>query len=87
MLCSKEAEKSFLKVANTVLKEWYGDDLQGNSDIPRIINERHCKRLKQMLETTRGKVVFGGGSDEKDLWIEPTIVSKLYGALEFCIIP
>lgn len=77
VLCSKEAEDAFLKVANTVLKEWYGDDLQGNSDIPRIINERHCRRIKTLLDTTRGKIVFGGTTDEKDLWIEPTIVTDV----------
>lgn len=27
-----------------------------------------------MLDTTRGKVVYGGKVDVKDLWIEPTIV-------------
>ncbi|CAL8141229.1 unnamed protein product [Orchesella dallaii] len=74
VLCSKNAEKAFLNMANVVLKEWYGDDLKTNTDIPRIVNARHCKRLKALLETTRGKIVFGGDTDEKDLWIEPTIV-------------
>lgn len=29
VLCSKDAEKTFLSVAQDVMKEWYGDDLQG----------------------------------------------------------
>lgn len=74
VLCSKEAEKIFLSVANEVMKEWYGDDLQGHQDIPRIINERHCLRLKALMDRTKGKIVYGGKVDVKDLWIEPTIV-------------
>lgn len=76
VLCSKAAEKTFVTVASQVLKEWYGDDLQGNHDMPRIINERHCLRLKGLLDRTKGKVVFGGNVDVKDLWIEPTIVGN-----------
>lgn len=75
ILCSKKAEEEFLKVAHKVMEEWYGDNLQGNPDMPRIINERHFNRLKNLLETTNGSLVFGGRTDAKDLWIEPTIVA------------
>jgi len=76
LLCNKAAEATFLKVAQEVLKEWYGEHLQSNQDIPRIINERHCMRLKNLLDTTKGNIAFGGKVDVNDLWIEPTIVSK-----------
>ncbi|KAJ6648024.1 Aldehyde dehydrogenase family 3 member A2 [Pseudolycoriella hygida] len=74
ILCSKKAEKTFLAVANKVMKEWYGEDLQGNPDIPRIINEKHFNRLKNLLHSTKGSLVFGGKCDNSDLWIEPTII-------------
>jgi aldehyde dehydrogenase (NAD+) len=77
LLCNKAAEDTFLKVASEVMKEWYGDNLQENKDIPRIINEKHCLRLKKLLDTTKGKVAFGGKSDVKDLWIEPTVVGNV----------
>lgn len=74
VLCSKAAESAFVKTAKAVLKDWYGDDLQGNVDLTRIVNERHFKRLCQLLETTRGRTVYGGNTDAKDLWVEPTIL-------------
>jgi aldehyde dehydrogenase (NAD+) len=77
ILCSKAAEADFLQVANKVMEEWYGDNLQANPDIPRIVNERHFNRLKKLLDTTKGKIVFGGQTDIKDLWIEPTIIADV----------
>lgn len=58
------------------MEEWYGEKLQENPDIPRIVNEKHFNRLKGLLESTNGTLVFGGKSDANDLWIEPSIVGK-----------
>lgn len=58
------------------MEEWYGENLQGNPDIPRIVNEKHFNRLKGLLESTNGTLVFGGKCDINDLWIEPTIIGK-----------
>jgi len=76
LLCNKAAEDTFIKVAKEVMTEWYGSNIQNSKDLPRIINERNCLRLKKLLETTKGKIAFGGKIDVDDLWIEPTIVSK-----------
>lgn len=56
------------------MEEWYGENLQGNPDMPRIVNERHFNRLKGLMDTTKGTLVFGGKCDHNDLWIEPTII-------------
>lgn len=76
ILCSKKAEKSFIDVAKQVMAEWYGEKLQENPDMPRMVNERHFNRLKGLLESTKGRLVFGGKYDADDLWIEPTIIGK-----------
>lgn len=70
-------EAAFVKVAHEVFHEWYGESLQKCSDLPRIPNKNHFKRLKKMLEGTKGKIAYGGESDEDDLWISPTIVGEL----------
>ncbi|KAK2724439.1 aldehyde dehydrogenase family 3 member B1-like isoform X3 [Artemia franciscana] len=72
ILCTKEVEKKFISKAREVLKEWYGEKPQDSPCLGRIINERHFKRVSRLLES--GKVAFGGSTDEKDLWIEPTIL-------------
>lgn len=77
ILCSKKAEKAFLDVAHKVMEEWYGENLQENPDIPRIVNEKHFNRLKGLLESTKGNLVFGGKCDINDLWIEPTIIADV----------
>jgi len=77
VLCSKEAEKTFVKAASDLLAEWYGKELQANPDMPRIINEKHCLRLKSLLDNTKGKIVYGGKVDVDDLWVEPTIITDV----------
>lgn len=55
-------------------KEFYPDGAQKSPDYSRIINENHFQRLKSMLDNSKGKVLLGGTMDEKDLFIEPTVV-------------
>ena len=59
-----------------VLKEFYGENLQDNQDLSRIINARHFGRLRRMINETKGKVAIGGSVDEYDLWIEPTVIGN-----------
>lgn len=58
------------------MKEWYEGDSQKSDSFQRIVNEKHCMRLKHLLDTTRGNVVLGGRVDIGDLYVEPTIVGK-----------
>ncbi|CAG7716185.1 unnamed protein product, partial [Allacma fusca] len=75
LLCSRSAQEEFVKVTHQVMKEWYGSEkLQSQPDLPRIINKRHHQRIKHLLDTTKGNIIYGGETDEEDLWIEPTIV-------------
>ncbi|GCC16876.1 hypothetical protein chiPu_0020422 [Chiloscyllium punctatum] len=55
--------------------EFYGADPQKSPDYGRIVNKRHFKRLMLLLEGVN--VTFGGQSDEKDLYIAPTIVTDV----------
>ena len=34
----------------------------------------HCSRLKSLLDTTGGKVAFGGETDEKSKYVSPTLL-------------
>lgn len=61
-------------MANKVIYEWFGNDIKSNPQLTRIINKRHFLRLKKLLEQTKGKIVFGGETDEYELYIAPTIV-------------
>ena len=55
-------------------KEFYPQGAKGSSDYARIVNLPAFNRLKSMLDNTKGKIVMGGTMDEKELFIEPTVV-------------
>lgn len=40
----------------------------------RIVNSRQFDRLKNLIDTTSGEVVVGGGADAETLRIEPTVI-------------
>lgn len=55
-------------------KEFYPQGAKKPSDYSRIINAGRFQRLKSMLDNSNGKVLIGRAMDEKELFIEPTIV-------------
>ena len=66
-----------IKGLTKFISETYGADhqiIQAHPDYSRIINARHMQRIKALLDPVREYIVFGGHMDEKDLFIEPTIV-------------
>ena len=50
----------------------YGADPAQNADYPKIINEKHYKRLVKLLKGEN--IAFGGNSNPETLQIEPTIL-------------
>ncbi|MNO46865.1 Aldehyde dehydrogenase [compost metagenome] len=53
---------------------FYGGDIQRSPDYGRIVNERQLKRISEMIEKDRGKIVLGGKVSPEDLYIEPTLI-------------
>ncbi|XP_017795856.1 PREDICTED: aldehyde dehydrogenase, dimeric NADP-preferring isoform X1 [Habropoda laboriosa] len=72
ILCTPEIQNKFIKIAERVLKEWYGDNPKESPDLSRIINETHYHRLVKYLND--GKVVLGGICDASEKYISPTIL-------------
>ncbi|XP_043574130.1 aldehyde dehydrogenase, dimeric NADP-preferring-like [Chiloscyllium plagiosum] len=75
ILCSNNIQDEVVKKIGSAISEFYGADPQKSPDYARIINKRHFKRLMSLLEGVN--VTFGGQSDEKDLYIAPTIVTDV----------
>ncbi|KAG0333375.1 Aldehyde dehydrogenase [Podila humilis] len=72
-----QAEAKFVTAMKKALIELFGNDPQ-KSDFARIINNRHFHRLQKVLDESKsGDVVIGGQSDEKDLYIPPTVVANV----------
>lgn len=56
------------------LHKFFGENIEESNSFGRIINERHFNRIKSMIEKDKMGIVFGGGTNEKTLYIEPTII-------------
>ncbi|ABS40587.1 aldehyde dehydrogenase [Clostridium botulinum] len=67
-------EKLISSIENYIV-EFFGENTFESEDYPRIINERHFKRLEGYLK--EGKIVSGGNTDINNLYIEPTIIEGI----------
>ncbi|KAF9917892.1 Aldehyde dehydrogenase [Lobosporangium transversale] len=75
LLLTAKAEERLVPELKKTLKEMYGENPQA-SDFARIINNRHFHRLTNVLKGNKsGKIVVGGQTDEKDLYIAPTVIT------------
>jgi beta-apo-4'-carotenal oxygenase len=74
ILVDKEILPEFLKELKVALGEFFPEGAQKSPDYGRIVNARQFQRLKKMLDETSGKILLGGTMDEKDLFLEPTVV-------------
>ena len=59
------------------MQEWYGEDWKKAADLARIGSRKHFDRLSEFLHNS-GRVVMGGGTDASELWIEPTILGRIF---------
>jgi beta-apo-4'-carotenal oxygenase len=55
------------------MAEFYPDGAKA-SDYGRIVTEKQFHRLKGMIDSSKGKILIGGTMDEKEKFIEPTVV-------------
>ncbi|XP_076173085.1 aldehyde dehydrogenase type III isoform X3 [Ptiloglossa arizonensis] len=73
VLCTPGVRDKFVKQAELVLKEWYGDNPKESPDLGRIINDNHYQRLVKYL-SGNGKIAVGGHCDPTEKFISPTIL-------------
>lgn len=55
-------------------KEFYPQGAKASPDYSRIINGNAFQRLKAMIDNSKGNIIMGGTMDEKERFIEPTLV-------------
>lgn len=69
--------EGFLKLLKQKLNAFYGNNPQESKDLARIITPAHYNRLANHVEANRQHIFCGGGLDEKDRYIEPTVFTDL----------
>ena len=57
------------------LKSFYGSDIKGSPDYPRIVNHRHFDRLRELVIPS--KVAIGGEMSREENFISPTIMKDV----------
>lgn len=76
----RSVHERFVTLLAGTIGEFFGDTPQGSPDYGRIINERHYRRLTELMarqerETDGGAPVIGGATDDTDRYIAPTVYS------------
>ncbi|OIW29087.1 aldehyde dehydrogenase [Coniochaeta ligniaria NRRL 30616] len=74
ILVEKEVLQPLIDALNASFRDFFPNGAKASPDLSRIINLRQFQRIKKMLDTTKGKIVMGGQTDETELFIEPTAV-------------
>ncbi|MGW6117944.1 aldehyde dehydrogenase family protein [Nocardia sp. NPDC055165] len=72
VLTTPEVAPLLATALGAAIERYYGTDPQSSPDYGRIINERHTKRLAELLNS--GRTVIGGTADIADRYIAPTVL-------------
>ena len=75
LMVHKSVKVKLIEEIKKQITKIHGDDPQKSEAIVRIINPRHFKRLTQLMDPS--KIIVGGQTDEKDLYIAPTLMDNI----------
>ena len=73
--CDREIKDQLVEELKAQVKKQFGNAPLKNNNYGKIINEKHFRRILGLMDES--KIVCGGGSDEKTLKIEPTIMDSV----------
>jgi len=80
ILVNKKIKDIFLQLLVENIKKIYTEKPQKSSSYCRIVNKKQFNRLTNLIEDVKkhnGKIYFGGKNNSKDLFLEPTILTKI----------
>ena len=72
ILCHQNVKPQLIQEIIRQIKAQFGENPLENPNYGKLINEKHFTRISGLLDAE--KVVFGGGTDENALRIEPTVL-------------
>jgi len=74
VLVPRDVQDSLVAEFVKMYKEFYPEGARKSDSFARLVSPAAWKRVKGLLDGTKGTVVVGGGSDEADLFIDPTVL-------------
>ncbi|KAM7225979.1 hypothetical protein CapIbe_023956 [Capra ibex] len=75
VLCEPSLQDLIVRKVQEAVKEFYGENVKESPDYKRIVNLRHFKRIKSLLEGQ--KIAFSGEMDEATRYIAPTVLTDV----------
>ena len=75
VLAHRDIKKDLIERIRHYIREFYGENPKASPDYARIVNERHFHRLIRLIKS--GKRITGGQTDEKQLYIAPTVFDEI----------
>ena len=72
VLIHASVKDAFVAEMKNALIQFFGEDAQQSGFYGRIVNERQFDRIEKYL--SNGKLLYGGKTDKKDLYIQPTLL-------------
>jgi hypothetical protein len=67
--------ESFLAETKACLETFYGLDARTSPSYARIVSTGHAQRLQDILNEKNGRIVYGGGANPRERYVEPTIIA------------
>ncbi|WP_274473957.1 aldehyde dehydrogenase family protein [Mangrovimonas aestuarii] len=80
VLVHKAVKDDFLKAIKKNINEFFTEHPERSDSYSRIVNDKHFQRLKGYLSEVSlqaATIEFGGGSDPKTRYIQPTVISDI----------
>ena len=75
LMVHKSVKAELVNHMQKYIKQFYGERPRESEDYPRIINNRHFERVAAYLD--RGDIIVGGETDQKQLYISPTLLDNI----------
>lgn len=74
VLVPSEKKEELIREMKKVISQFYGTNPEKSQSYGKIVNLRHWKRIEALIKEDGRFIVHGGNSNEKSLYIEPTIL-------------
>jgi aldehyde dehydrogenase (NAD+) len=76
ILVQRELKPALIEALKLTIQDFYGTDPLNSPHYGRIVNLRFLDRLTGLLETSGGKVVYGGTANHDCRYLEPTLIDE-----------
>ena len=75
LMVHKSVKAALVNGMRKYITQFYGEQPRESGDYSRIINNRHFERVAAYLD--RGTIIVGGETDQKQLYISPTLLDNI----------